>query len=132
MDYLTTSLRPSTDRQYQSVWSKFQDFVFSNRPSNIDLDFVLSFFISIFEIKQYQVNTIQAYKCALDLPLSVAFNIDMKNSKFTSLFRSMWLKRPGTQYQVPAWNLDLVLDLLSSNRFNVRVSPLDLVRKCLV
>ena len=131
VDYLTTSLRPSTDRQYQSVWSKFQDFVILRQPLVIDLDFIFSFLIFIFESKGYQVNTLQAYKCALDLPLSVGFCLDMKSPKFTSLFRSMWLKRPGTQYQVPAWNLDLVLDLLSSNRFNINISSLDLVRKCL-
>ena len=105
LDYLTTSLRPSTDRQYQSVWSKFQRFAIARQPTEITLDFVLSFLIFIFETKRYQVNTIQAYKCALAKPLSLAFDLNMEDSKFTLLFRSMWLKRPWTQYQVPAWNL---------------------------
>ena len=88
--------------------------------------------IYIFENRGFQVNTLQVYKCALALPLSVGFGLDMSHNYFNLVFRSMWLKRPGTQFQIPAWNLDLVLDLLSSNRFNINVSPLDLVRKCVV
>ena len=132
LDYLTTSLRPSTDCQYQSVWSKFQHFVSTSQPSEIDLNLILSFLIFVFESKGFQVNTLQVYKCALSLPLSIGFNINMDDPKFNSLFRSMWLKRPGTQFQVPLWNLDLVLDMLSSNRFNINISPVDLVSKCLV
>ena len=71
------------------------------------------------------------YKCALALPLSVGFGLNMNDDKFNSVFRSMWLRRPGIQFQTPQWNLDVVLDLLSSNRFNVNISAVDLIRKCI-
>ena len=129
VDYFNTSLRPSTGRQYQSAWSKFQQFAIKYQPSEITLDIVFKFLIETFEQKGYQVNTILVYKCALALPLSVAFELNMEDKKFTSLFRSMWLRRPGVPYSSPKWNLDLVLELLSTNRFNINVSQLDLARK---
>ena len=129
-DYLIASVRVSTQRQYQSVWVKFQDYFRELNPSVVDLNFVFEFLISIFERKKYQVRTLLVYKSALVRPLSVAFKINMSDTSFNELFRSMWIKRPGTSVKVPSWNLDKVLELLSSNRFNINVSAIDLICKC--
>merc|ERR1712002_206803 len=43
----------------------------------------------------------------------------------------MWLKKPGRPHSEPKWKLDLVLDLLSSNRFNINISAEDTFLKCL-
>ena len=43
----------------------------------------------------------------------------------------MWQARPGRQFSMPAWDLDLVLELLCSNQFNINVTSLDLTRKCI-
>ena len=43
----------------------------------------------------------------------------------------MWLKKPGIRSAEPKWNLDLVLNLLSSNSFNINVSKEFLTMKCI-
>ena len=49
VDYLTSALRTSTYRQYESVWRKFKSYVRDMQPSTIDLNFVMSFLIFCFE-----------------------------------------------------------------------------------
>ena len=129
-NYLITALRPSTLRQYQSICYKFQRFLHQNPVLPIDLNTVCKFLIYIFEQKGYQVNTLLVYKCALVDPLTIAFKLDMNDKAFSSLFRSMWLRRPGIQFKIPEWNLDLVLELLCSNEFNINVTNLNIIRKC--
>ena len=65
------------------------------------------------------MNTLLGYKCAIADPLALAFGFDMSSKAFNTLFRNMWLRRPGLQFIVPDWNLDLILELLCSNEFNI-------------
>ena len=46
------------------------------------------------------------------------------------MLRSMWLKRPGCPFVEPQWDLDKVLDFISSGELNVNTSKYHLVMKC--
>ena len=48
-DYLTSALRASTYNQYESVWRKFKAYVIETNPISINLNFVMSFLIFMFE-----------------------------------------------------------------------------------
>ena len=48
------------------------------------------------------------------------------------MLRSMWLRRPGWPFVEPQWDLDKVLDFISSGELNVNTSKYYLIMKCVV
>ena len=93
------------------------------------IDLVLNFLISLVEDRGLVRSTVLPCKSSLVEPLSRGFGLDMGVNTFNVLSGSMFLKRPGVGYSEPKWCLDLVLDLLSSNRFNINVTLEDLTLK---
>ena len=63
--YLLSYLRPSSYRQYESVWRKFKTFARSLQPHPIDRQLVMDFLIHVFENKRFQVRTLMCYRSAL-------------------------------------------------------------------
>ena len=132
IDFLLSSLRDSSYRQYQSVWRAFQGFCIRESPLNVNVDLVLRFLISLFQDKGYQVSTIASVKSSLVEPLRVAFSLDLNTGDFNSVLRSMWLKRPGRPFVEPQWDLDRLLNFISSDNYNVNTSKYYLLMKCIV
>ena len=97
----------------------------------VDLNFVMSFLIFVFEGGGIACNTVQVYRSALVDPLSVGYGIDFNDKRLKLLLKSMWLKKPNINSVEPKWNLDLVLNLVSSNVFNINISKEFLVMKCI-
>ena len=132
IDFLLSSLRDSSYRQYESVWRAFQRFCARESPLCINLDLVLRFLLFLFTDRGYQVNTIASIKSALVKPLMVGFKLDINDIACSDVLRSMWLKRPGRPFVEPQWDLDRVLDFVSSSNFNVNTSKYYLVMKCIL
>ena len=97
--YLLSSLRPSSYRQYESVWVKFRTYARRMQPHPINLDLVLNFLIFCFKDKGWQVRTLMPYKSALAEPLDIALDLNLNHKYFVRVFRSMFIKTSrGTIY----------------------------------
>ena len=64
-------------------------------------------------------------------PLRAAFNLDFKDDLFSAMLRRMWLRRPGRPFVEPQWDLDKVLDFITSGELNVNTSKYFLIMKCI-
>ena len=126
---LCSALRESSYRQYSSVWKKFQCFVISRWPCKIDENLVLKFFLFQFKNFNLSSRTIACYRSALSEPMKVGFGIELQKAVFSRLLRSFFLSRPPRQFSEPAWNLDLVLDLLCTPPFKTNISMVNLTLK---
>ena len=131
VDFVVEALRESSLRQYESVWKQFQRFILTQRDRRMSRDLVLRFLVFVFKVKGFQVNTIASYKSALAEPLKLGFSLDLNDRIFQLALRSMWLKRPGRPFVEPKWDLDLVLDYISSGRLTPQVTPYHLAMKCI-
>ena len=126
---LCSALRESSYRQYSSVWKKFQCFVISRWPCKIDENLILKFFLFQFKNFNLSSRTIACYRSALSEPMKVGFGIELQKAVFSRLLRSFFLSRPPRQFSEPAWNLDLVLDLLCTPPFKTNISMVNLTLK---
>ena len=127
--YLIKNLRTSSNRQYESIWSSWTQFIEVNNPPCIQSDTVMKFLIHLFENKRLATSTIVSYKCALKEPLLRGFGVDVCSSDFAALTRSFSLKRPSVPGSFPTWPLESVLDLVSSEDFTRE--PIHLLEKTL-
>ena len=59
-----------------------------------------------------------AYRAALDFPLSLAFGISIKDREFSLLARSQFLANPPVRQLLPNWDLEPVLQLLTSRTYD--------------
>ena len=123
---LIKSVRTSTSRQYQSVWSTFCEFVRSRDIRSIDNETILSFFSFLFEEKKLMSATISAYRSALAKPLRLIFEIDMSQHPFVEYIRALFNIRPSLPSLNISWSLDKVLSLAMSRRFQDSPSMEDL------
>ena len=78
----------------------------------------MEFLHFLFHTKRLAPNTILSYRRALAYPLSLAFNIHVETDTFALLARSQFLARPPVEWILPSWNINHVLDLLTSPRYN--------------
>lgn len=115
---LTKAYRPSTNKQQQLAWKKFQDFIQKHEITSISTTTVLEFLRETFALSNLSPKTILTYRAALAEPLRVAFNIDVTSKPFKLLARSQFLERPPVQRLIPQWDLSKVLDLLKAEAFN--------------
>ena len=118
VDFIVSALRESSLRQYESIWKSFQRFCLTQRDRLISLDLVLRFLVFVFRDKGFQVNTIASFMSALARPLKIGFSLDLNDRVFSDMLMSMWLKRPGRPFVEPKWDLDRVLDFISSGRLS--------------
>ena len=114
---MSGSLRKSSLDKYDYVWDAFVNFLYVNNCPPIDVNCIAKFLIYLFDIKRLKPNTIASYKCALSLPLKVAFGIDLSVYPFPGLIKGMWNERPSMPIKDPDWSLDKVLEFLSSEKF---------------
>ena len=128
---LTQAFRKTTDRQTQSNWKTFQNWL----PAGTDTvtpRTVLEFLIFLEEVRRLNPRTILNYRASLRIPLKLAFNIDFHSEEFSLLARNQFLTNPPNRCKIPQWSVDSVLSVLSTEEFNLRIaSPVNLLIKTL-
>lgn len=130
-EHLTSAYRASTNRQAQSVWRKFQNWL-PPESSCINRDTVLRFLIYLASELRLNVRTVINYRATLALPLKTAFGIDFSHESFNLLTRSQFLQNPPQLRKIPSWSVNVVLEALSAQRFSIRqAAPKDLFMKTL-
>ena len=128
---LEKAYRPSTVRQQEVVWRKFQTWLKNNPTTQLSLAVVLQFLENQFN-SNLSPRTVLSYRAALALPLKLGFDIDIKDNVFSLLARAHFLSRPPTKRLVPQWDLNSVLSLLSQPNFDTLSASLeDLLNKTL-
>ena len=129
VNYITSSVRPSTQKQYNHAWKVFCKFCKTSNSNLISDNLIISFFDFLLKDKNLRVNTLQAYKSALVDPLKYGFNYNIPNEIVLKCFKGMANLNPAVPIWVPDWSLDAVLQYLIDNKNNS--SPLFLTRKTL-
>ena len=124
IDIILGCHKPSTIKQYQSAWNKFLDYMSKEgrtRHGKIKLHHVLNFLAFEVETHERAYRTIANYKCALDLPLKIALNLDLsegKNGEKTKRFmQGCYNQIPIQKRPMPEWDLSDLLLFLRSDRF---------------
>ena len=110
-------LRPSSQRQYNSVWNAWRDHFKESGSNEVKAESILSFLRSMFHERGLATNTLWSYKAALKLPMLLGFGIDLNGDPFDLLLKAFALKRPVRPSSVPTWSLNNVLELLSSEKY---------------
>ena len=130
-DTLISAHRPSTNRQAQSVWKKFQAWLPAD-SEEITHNTVLQFLIFLHSTLNLNARTIINYRGCLALPLKTAFKIDFDHESFGLLTRSIFIKNPPARKKIPNWSLEAALETFSSPRFALpHISSKDLLLKTL-
>ena len=127
---LIKSHRDSTKRQAQCVWRSFKCWL----PEDVDKlssKLFMEFLIYLQSNKELSARTILNYRSCLSLPIKLGFNIDLSGKTFSLLARSQFLQKPVTRKLYPQWQINPVLEILSSERFCNNVSKRDKLLKTL-
>ena len=111
--------KQSTQRQYQSSWKKFLNFLVSENlhPHALKLCHVHNFLAFESEAHSRAYKTLAAYKCALALPLKICFGLDLDGVRTTSFMKGLWNRNPPMPRPMPTWDLSDLLMFLRSDRF---------------
>ena len=112
--------RPSTQKQYQMSWGKFLRFLevekipHSAITENVVINYLSHLLLS--EDKAYR--TIVNYKCALQTPLKLLFNVDLQRSAAVEFFlKGVFASAPPESAPMASWGLDHLLSYLASDVF---------------
>ena len=128
---LVEAYRSSADRQAQSNWKSFQDWL-PEHVSTITTKSVMEFLMHLEDVKHLNPRALLNYRSRLRLPFHLAFNIDFESEVFSLLARNQFLTNPPQRKKIPEWSVDKVLDLLSTAEFDLRgASPEHLLLKTL-
>ena len=112
-EFLSTDIRTSSMRQYESIFKKFIAFFRLKSFEGISTNVFIEFFIECFQSMNLAPSTIASYKSALK-PIADIFEVDLNSPCFDSLLRSFRLRKPATQNTMLTWDLDTVLDFIES------------------
>ena len=122
--------RGSTNRQAESIWKTFQNWLPADVTS-VTPRTVMEFLLAL-EARHLNPRTILNYRSQLRLPILQAFGLDLSSDLFSLLARSQLLKNPPDKKKVPQWCMDKVLATFSSEEFNMNTaSPTNLLLKAL-
>ena len=125
---LLSAHRPSTCRQYEAGWKKFQRFVSSTRISKISPQVLLRFASHLFHGEsQSSLATVSNAMAAIKDPVRFGFGVVADARQMELLRASFFIQRPPVLRPPPSWSLQKVLDLLQSPRFVVVPSGEDLL-----
>ena len=123
---LVNGKRDSTQNQINIAWKAFQEFISlfqeSEDPDFLRLDCMplsisplLHFCVWLREQKNFQSSTICNYKSSVAGILTTVFGLDCSSWEFSALRNNFFLEKPSNPPRIPQWDLQKVLDLLSSN-----------------
>ena len=129
---LLSAHRPSTCRQYEAGWKKFQRFVSSARVTKISPPVLLRFASHLFHGEsQASLATVSNALAAIKDPIKFGFGVVADSRQLELLRASFFLQRPPVLRPPPSWSLQKVLDFLLSPRFVVAPSGEDLLLRAL-
>ena len=120
LDIVKRAHAESSIRQYQSIWTKFLNFLEINNicHEQISIVNVLNFlsFHSINKNKSYR--TIAAYKCAIELPLKLLLGLDFECQELSIFMKGLFNRKPPQKCApMPRWYLDILFSYLNSSKF---------------
>ena len=110
---LTSHLRDSSKRQFNSVWQSWLFFCKRELPAAIDRNFCLSYLRYLFEERQLKPKTVQTYKSCLADVIRTGFGVDFTDHIFAKSCKSMALIRPASRTPTLSWSLDRVLEYIA-------------------
>ena len=122
---LTTSLRTSTNSQYEYCWKQFQKWLSSQDSLAVTKRSVLLYLLDLSKTRKLNPKTILVHRNALQLPLLHGFGISTKDQEFSMLARSQFLENPPQQRFIPNWNPNTVLAMLEQPRFETDTCATD-------
>ena len=134
IERVVAAFRESTNRQYQSVWKLFLNFlsVQGIPHSSISVPVVCEFLDYCCTVLEREYRTVAAYKCALRHPLLWACGVQMEGVLLDYFMKGVFNFRPPQRAKVmPAWSLNHLLNFLKGSEFEPleRASPLRLTQK---
>jgi len=113
--------RKSTGAIYNSKWKLFHLWCNRRHKSAIDTDVqsIARFLLWLFTKKHLKPSTIAGYRAAISQTYRyVNPDMDIGNNVYLSdLIKSFYLDTPKSVYDVPKWDLNLVLSMLCIDRF---------------
>ena len=116
---VSRSHRPSTIHQYQGTWKLFLNYLEEKNISHQDVSkvVVMNFLAHQYTSRKLAYRTIAAYKCALAVPLELAFNIKLDDTPFNLLMRGVFNNTPPRPAPMALWSLNHLLAYLASDFF---------------
>ena len=116
IDLIASSVRKSSEADYQRKWDFFLQFIAEKGVefNDIKIDIVLRFFSFLFYTKGLKPSTVSHYRSALARPLLEYLKVDLRIPKVNYMFRAMKLQRPNAPSPRPAWKLSKVLTYLET------------------
>ena len=91
-DLISKALRLSSRDKYDFVWENFVNFLYLNDCPEININTFVKFLTFLFDEKKLLPNTIASYKCALSLPLSRGFGLDLSSYPFPQLLKACGMR----------------------------------------
>jgi len=116
----------STISLYDGKWRIFCSWCASwgKDPWRVQPNHVARFFLFLFDEKKLSPGTIAGYRTAIASALSHSRKTDFANDRdLSALLRSFRRDRPSTHKRFPAWDLSLVLQVISAHPFEPIDSP---------
>ena len=125
---LLSAHRPSTCRQYEAGWRKFQRFVSLSSVTVVTPQLLLRFASHLFHgVSKSSLATVSNAMAAIKDPVKFGFGVVADTRQMELLRASFFIQRPPVLRPPPNWSLQKVLDLLQSRRFVVSPSGEDLL-----
>jgi hypothetical protein len=118
---VVSSTRSATTALYQCRWAAFSKWCLSKdtSASKASRQLVADFLLYLFEVKKFQVSTIQGYLSSIvsTISLNPEIRFSASDECFVWLFKSFHIERPRTVSSTPKWDLSLVLHYLAGPPF---------------
>ncbi|XP_076065921.1 uncharacterized protein LOC143039577 [Oratosquilla oratoria] len=113
VDKMLRAHRPSSVRQYESCWRRFQDFLRRHAIVTISASTVLDFLSWLADTTNRAPATISAHYAALADPLYFGMNITVPQRARNLLMKGIRASREPRRQPVLAWSLHRVLQYLT-------------------
>ena len=128
--FIARRLAPSTIRQYQSVFKKFQSFLTKRHLTTVTESTLLDYFYEKFQ-EGWALRTLRTHRAGLHEILSLVCHIDTSGPLVSKLFQGFLRARPINRRPPPRWSLSTVLDtlMLADWRTPLCASPLKFLQK---
>ena len=117
---MANKTRPSTNALYQGYWEKYRLWCVArgSDPFCPSVPTLADYFTYLFDVCQYKPKAIEGVKSCLSQAFQLADILDIThNPQLTALLRNFHLTCPPERFELPKWNLNLVLAMLMDTPF---------------
>ena len=104
--------RLGTNRQYDSHFRKFTQFIWKHKPKVMDVNLSLTFFRTLLE-SGLAANTVNCVRSSLVKIFAYAFDINLNGVHFINLSRACAALNPPDRPEMISWSINKVLRLAS-------------------